>query len=82
MFKWAKVMDSTYNYYKACTGREPNQFPPTFINNRSTIADVPATCGAGCGYVGFTGFEMKNAFFDEHYNVLNNNNKFPFQLFN
>lgn len=81
MFKWVKAMDSTYNYYKACTGREPNQFAPTYINNRTTIADVPATCGAGCGYIGFTGFELQNTFFDINYNAINNSNAFDHLCF-
>ena len=76
MFKWSKVMDSTYNFYKACTGREPTQYGPTYINNHTTIADVPASCGAGCGYVGFTGIEMAFQFFDENYRVINENNQF------
>jgi PKD repeat protein len=75
MFHWLKTMDSTYNYYKACTGREPNIHAPTYINNRTTIADVPNTCGAGCGYVGATGIELAFQFFDECYNEINTFNR-------
>ena len=76
MFEWAKVMDSTYNYYATCTGREPSQYGPTYINSHTTIADVPASCGAGCGYLGFTGFEMVNPFFDETYTDIYFNSQF------
>lgn len=76
MFKWLSAMDATYAFYKNCTGRSPASFAPTFIDNRSTIADVPATCGAGCSYIGFTGIEMLNTYFDIMYNGINNNNQY------
>ena len=55
------VLDSTYNFYKYCTGREPS--PASLFQGKLTIADVPATCGAGCGYLGSTGIELQNSFF-------------------
>lgn len=76
MYKWLSAVDAAYNYYKTCTGREPTQYVPTYINNHTTIADVPSTCGAGCGYLGFTGVEIQNAYFDDTYQVLNQNNQF------
>jgi hypothetical protein len=76
MFKWLRAMDETYAFYKNCTGRAPESFAPTFIDNRSTIADVPATCGAGCSYIGFTGIEMLNTYFDIMYNGIDNNNQY------
>lgn len=76
MFKWLKAMDTTYGYYKICTGREPSFYSPTYINNRSTIADVASTCGAGCGYLGATGIELQNTYFDVMYNAINNNNEY------
>lgn len=84
MFKWLHAMDSTYGYYKACTGKEPTPFPATFINNHTTIADVSNTCGAGCGYLGFTGIEMQSTYFDINYNAVLANNTFdhlPFYEF-
>ncbi|HEX4958878.1 MAG TPA: PKD domain-containing protein [Lacibacter sp.] len=84
MFKWLRAMDSAYKYYSICTGREPAYFTPTFINQRSTIADVAATCGAACGYLGATGIEIQNTYFDIVYNRVNNTNSFehfPFYEF-
>lgn len=84
MFKWLKAMDTTYGYYKLCTGRDPYINSPTYINNRTTIADVPSTCGAGCGYLGFTGIEMQNDYFDIEYNAISQHNQFdqvPFYEF-
>jgi PKD repeat protein len=81
MFKWLKAMDTTYGYYKNSTGREPGFNPPTYINNRSTIADVTSTCGAGCGYLGATGIELQNTYFDVMYNSINNNNQYDQAVF-
>ena len=75
MTNWVNAMDGAYNYYALCTGREPYFYTGvTYLNNRSTIADVPATCGAGCGYVGWTGIEMPNSTFTNMYNSINNQN--------
>ena len=70
MFKWLKAMDTTYGYYKKCTGKEPSINPSTYIHDRTTIADVISTCGAGCGYLGTTGIELQNAYFDVMYNAI------------
>lgn len=72
MFKWLKAMDATYEYYTLCNGREPAFYWPNyFINNRTTIADASSTCGAGCGYLGYTGIELLNYAFDIGYNAIN-----------
>lgn len=76
MFKWLTAMEKTYAYYKSCTGMDPAVNPPTFIDSCTTIADVPATCGAGCGYLGATGIEMLSSYFDVMYNAINNNNQY------
>ena len=81
MFKWLKAMDITYGYYKNCTGREPSINPPNYINNRTTIADVTTTCGAGCAYLGTTGIELQNTYFDVMYNAINNNNQYDQVVF-
>ncbi|MFT3949087.1 MAG: PKD domain-containing protein [Agriterribacter sp.] len=82
MFKWLKAMDTTYGYYKLCTGREPILFTPYYyINNRTTIADVANTCGAGCGYLGWTGIELQNAYFDVMYNAINSKNQYDQAVF-
>lgn len=82
MFKWVHVMDATYEYYTLCNGREPVFNEPNFyIRNRSTIADVASTCGAGCGYLGFTGIEVQNTYFDIGYNAIHNSDQFDQVLF-
>lgn len=82
MFKWARAMDATYEYYKLCNGREPVFYSPNYyLNYRSTIADVSSTCGAGCGFLGFTGIEVQSTFFDIGYNAINNSDQFDQALF-
>jgi hypothetical protein len=85
MAKWTTAMDGTYDFYKFCTGRDPNfSTNITYINNRSTIARVESTCGAGCGYLGATGIEIANTYFDDFYKQLKNNNQYdqlPFYEF-
>lgn len=75
MFKWVRAMDAAYKYYQLCNGREPTFVPNNMLNGRTIVADVPTTCGAGCGYLGSTGIEMQNTFFDVGYNAINNNNQ-------
>ncbi|HEX8425700.1 PKD domain-containing protein [Hymenobacter sp.] len=81
MYRWLTVMDSTYSYYRRCTGREPTPYAPTYLNGRSTIADVPTTCGAGCGYLGATGIELQSTYFDVGYNAINVTNQYDQILF-
>jgi len=71
MQKWLASMDGAYEYYSQCTDREPNFFTGfTYVNDRSTIARVDKTCGAACGYIGWTGIEIMNTFFDRFYDDL------------
>lgn len=74
MFAWATTMDSVYNFYKRCTGREPGV--GKMVNNHTTVADVPSTCGAGCGYLGATGLELQDTYFDIMYNGINDHNQY------
>lgn len=67
-------MDSVYGYYRQCTGQDPAI--ASYINNLSTIADVPSTCGAGCSYIGATGIEILNTYFDIMYNAINSSNQY------
>jgi hypothetical protein len=63
-------IEAAYQQYQVITGREPTPFGPTFLNGRSTIAEVPDghTCGAGCAYLGFTGIEIMSTYFGVLYN--------------
>jgi PKD repeat protein len=83
MYKWLTAIDKAYDYYKLCTGRDPTALPKTTLNGRSTIADVPSSScgGAACGYLGATGIEMLNPYFDIAYNAINNTNQHDQVLF-
>jgi hypothetical protein len=82
MKRWLDGVDGAYNYYAVCTGREPwNQGMATYINERSTIASVPTTCGAGCGYLGATGVEIMSGLFTEIYQSIHSDNQFSQVLF-
>ncbi len=82
MFKWLHAMDAAYDYYKACTGKEPFSHTPNYyLNNRATIADATSTCGAGCGYLGLTGIELQSLYFDINYNGINTSNAFDHLCF-
>ena len=71
MTSWVNAMDGTYGYYYSCTDQNPICYTDvTCIDGKSTIARVDATCGAGCGYVGWTGIELLDTYFDAFYNAL------------
>ena len=76
MRKWVNAMDGAYNFYKLCTGREPDFLPSTYINQKSTIASADPTCGAGCGYLGATGIELLDVYFDQCLTSLKFDNKY------
>ena len=77
MNNWVLELDTAYNYYSLCTGREPNfNTGGTYLNNRSTIAQVYATCGAGCGYLGTTGIELLDNYFMNMYAYIQTQNKY------
>ena len=82
MNKWVLKMDTAYMFYTLCTGREPTfNTGITYIDKRATIAEVPTTCGAGCGYLGWTGIELQTMYFTSNYNYLNNENLYSQELF-
>lgn len=64
------ALDRAWEFYRSITGREPIPFGPTTHDGRSTIAVVDSTCGAGCGYLGFTGIEILRPFFQDAYDQL------------
>lgn len=74
MQKWVDGLDAAYDYYTKCTGREPDRY--STIDGLCTLADVPSTCGAGCGWVGGTGIEFQHDYFTGAYNELMTNGKF------
>ena len=58
------ALDAAYEVYHSFTKREPQ--PHRLVYNRLPIAEIPdgGTCGAGCGYLGFTGIEITSPFVD------------------
>ena len=82
MSNWLNATDGTYNFYYSCTGQYPNCYTNvTCFNGKSTIARVDATCGAGCGYLGFTGIELLNTYFDNTYTRILNDNQYDQAFF-
>ena len=61
-----RTTDKIYLFYQKSTGYTP-ALGKSF-QGKATIADVPATCGAGCGYLGATGIELQSDYFDKLYN--------------
>ena len=53
--------DAAFEFYARVVGAEPR--PWKLIDGRLSIAAVPSTCGAGCGYLGFTGIEVLEPYF-------------------
>ncbi len=53
-------VNRAYFVYRQFTGQTPAPLSTTFLDGRATVAEVPdgATCGAGCGFLGFTGIEL------------------------
>lgn len=73
------VFDAAYDYYAQATGRDPGLF--FNYNGLATIAVVPLTCGVGCGFLGFTGIELQNEWFDILYNGVRNQNEYDQVVF-
>ncbi len=70
------AIDQGYSVYQTITGREPNPWGPTTLDGLSTIAQVDSTCGAGCGYLGFTGIEILSSFFEDVYDATANDGQY------
>lgn len=56
------TLDRAYDFYADATGRLPQ--PHLQYSGRTSIASVAKTCGAGCGYLGFTGIELMHSVFN------------------
>jgi hypothetical protein len=82
MNNWLNATDGAYNFYYDCTNQYPSCYNNiTCFNGKSTIARVDATCGAGCGYLGWTGIEVLNTYFDNTYTRILNDNEFDQIIF-
>jgi hypothetical protein len=73
------TFDRAYDFYKDATGREPR----LYLNYREmpSIAVVPTTCGAGCGYLGLSGIELQDDYFEKLYQGVLENNQYDQPLF-
>ena len=72
-------LDVAYDYYRQITGREPT--PYFTIEGRASIAVVPSTCGAGCGYPGSTGIELQTSYWETLYDGVNASGVYDQPLF-
>jgi hypothetical protein len=81
MEKILAALDLAYGYYRAATGHLPTLYGATTLEGRDTIAVVNSTCGAGCSYVGFTGTEILNQYFQILYQGVATANEYDQVLF-
>jgi hypothetical protein len=71
---WVAALDRGWDFYRRATNRSPQ--PVNQHNGKTIIADVPFTCGAGCAFIGFTGIEVLNQYFDQIYDSALNHGAF------
>ncbi|WP_296381672.1 T9SS type A sorting domain-containing protein [Winogradskyella sp.] len=82
MNSWVTATDDTYTFYYSCTEQYPICYTNvTCFDSKSTIARVDATCGAGCAYLGWTGIELLNTYFDNTYTKILNDNQYDQAFF-
>jgi hypothetical protein len=74
-----RTTDRVYTFYQNATGYTP--LLGKEYNGKLTIAEVPDTCGAGCGYLGFTGIELQTVYFEKLYNDLATNKTYDQVIF-
>jgi serralysin len=72
-------LDAAYEYYSQLTARTPKPFH--IYEGLSSIAQVPKTCGAGCGYLGATGIELLDATFETLYARVKSSGAFDQAVF-
>jgi hypothetical protein len=77
------ALDAAWDFYQSAsaTGRKPGFLPSTTLFGRDTIAVVDSTCGAGCSYLGYTGTEILNNYFQILYNGYRTQQQFDQVLF-
>jgi hypothetical protein len=68
------ALDGAYGFYAECTRREPIRH--RMYEGRLVIAQVPSTCGAGCGYLGWMGIELQDDFWEILYEGVRARNEF------
>lgn len=73
------ALDGAYLYYATVNGREPAA--GRTYQGRATVAVVDSTCGAGCGFLGFTGIELTEATFQVLYEGVRLRDEFDQPVF-
>jgi hypothetical protein len=74
-----RTTDKIYLFYQHSTGYTPSLAKE--FHGKATIADVAATCGAGCGYLGATGIELQSFYFEKLYNGVLANKTYDQPIF-
>ncbi len=67
-------LDKAYAFYATTAARLPTE--NRTVDARLPFAQVPATCGAGCGFLGETGIELESAYFETIYETLRTTGRF------
>lgn len=73
------ALDKAYAFYASATGQTPSLYKE--YQSLDTVAVVTSTCGAGCGYLGATGIEIEQAYFDALCNGIEQSNQYDQILF-
>jgi hypothetical protein len=83
LLKMTDTYDDAYEYYWSATGKEPIRWSSGryAFEGRGTMAVVESTCGAGCGYLGYTGIEIMSAYFKPTHDGVRYDNKYDQILF-
>jgi len=74
-------IDDAYDFYIKAIKEEPVSLGDFTVLDRDSISVVDSTCGAGCGYVGFTGVELLSSSWYTLYNSVTSNNQFDQPVF-
>jgi hypothetical protein len=76
------ALDMSYTTYNDLTNFTPA--PTKTYNGKLSIAEIPLSaknCGAGCGYLGATGIQIYEPYFQKLYEGVKNKNQFDQVLF-
>jgi hypothetical protein len=68
MGKMVCALDKAWSYYHTTTGETPTPHRTTY--GRTDVAEVSATCGAGCTFLGEAGTEILRSSFEYGYNEI------------
>lgn len=82
MGKIIAALDLSYSTYNELTNFTP--LPRNTYNGKILIAEIPSNlpmCGAACGYLGETGIQIYDTYFQKLYEGVKNKNQFDQVLF-